>query len=56
MTTCFRIGQTLSVAWEKTPENLLYDAVMAASAQLKGSHLVEFTATEDVHVRDYLRN
>lgn len=46
----FRVGQTLNVYWEKTPESVLYDAVRKAVDSLEGVQLIDYTSTEDIFV------
>jgi hypothetical protein len=45
-----RVGQTLNVYWEKTPESVLYDAVRKAVDNLEGVQLIDYTSTEDIFV------
>ena len=40
----------LNLYWEKTPENVFYDAVMSAMSQLKNCSLVDYTATENSNI------
>ena len=43
----FRTGHVLNVFWEKTPENVFYEALVASCAKL-GLTLVDYTTTEDI--------
>ena len=46
---CFRRGQMLNISYEKTPENLFYQAVEKTVKDWPNITLVDYTATENVN-------
>ena len=44
----FRLGQQLNVAYERTPENLFYNALCAAEKLSKMPQIKEYTTTESI--------
>ena len=41
----------LNLYWEKTPENVFYDAVTSAVTELTPCVLVDYTTTENSYLR-----
>ena len=52
ITTINRLGQTLNVYWEKTPEKVLYEVVVHTVDSFGDVIVTDFTATEDVNLQD----
>ena len=50
MSSLTRSGQLLNLNWEKLPESVMYDSVLGTVQQLSNVILVDYTATEDIHL------
>ena len=48
LTVYFRVGQTLNVYWEKTPESVIYEAIRKAISCINDVQLIDYTCTEDI--------
>ncbi|ESO02931.1 hypothetical protein HELRODRAFT_192162 [Helobdella robusta] len=51
----YRTGQVLNLFWEKTPEYVLNKAVEVCMERMTDVQLVDFVATEDLHMPDFYR-
>lgn len=47
-----RMGQMLNLFWEKTPENVFYECLLATCEKL-GASIADYTATEDIHAQEF---
>ncbi len=47
---CFRVGQLLDVAQERTPESLVYGAIQDTLADCSQLSLTDYTSTESFNI------
>ena len=47
---CYRTGQILNVAFDRTPEKVFYDALAQTAETWEGMALISYTVTESIHL------
>lgn len=51
MSSIFRLGQRLNIAYERTPENFLCEALVRSASHI-GCTMVDFTTTESTTIEE----